>query len=101
MNRTRNYYPVRAFIRHKARMQILASLGDPSLCPAMDQSLLDDLVNTVLQSDRGEPVYAPYPSREAAAKVEDSFAAELATTYEAIMQQRRDRHIQRLNDLLA
>ena len=93
-------YPVRAFIRHKARMKILHANGDTKLCPTIDQTLLRELTETLFQSQKGNAIYAPYPSRKAAEAIEERFADEIATTYRHILSQRANSQIQWLNTLL-
>lgn len=92
-------YPVRAFIRHKAKMQLVESMG-MDICPFLDDELLRELATTLLQSERGQVAFQPYSSREAASAVEDNLAAEIAETYQTIQQRQHDPIVQSLNALL-
>lgn len=95
-----NSYPVRAFIRHKAKMRVLEAESMGISCLAFDESLLQELSTTLFQSERGAPIFTAYPNRQAAEAVEDQFALELAETYRYIKQRKTDTQVQRLNSLL-
>jgi hypothetical protein len=93
-------YPVRAFIRHKAKMRVLEAESMGIGCVAFDEPLLQDLSTTLFQSERGAAVFIAYPSRQAAEAIEDQFALELAEIYRHIKQRKANAQVQRLNSLL-
>lgn len=99
MELARNSYPVRGFIRHKAKVQILNNQDMDDFCPTVDEDLIRELTNTLLKSERGEAAYRGYPDRETADAVENQFATEVAESYQRIKQQATQSNIQRLNDL--
>jgi hypothetical protein len=93
-------YPMRAFIRHKAKMQILGNSLTQNFCPDFDEELLKDLSKTLLQSTKMKELYRPYRSRDEADKAEDEIATQLAAVYKQIKQQQDDPLVQGLNALL-
>jgi hypothetical protein len=93
-------YPIRKFIRHKAKMQILRPLEVGEDCPILDETLFQELVDTLFQSEQGRSIYTPCASREQAEQVEDYFAGELATAYLGIKQRQNDPLVRLLNTLL-
>jgi hypothetical protein len=100
MELARNSYPVRGFIRHKAKMQILTRQAmEDDVCPTVDDDLIRELTQTLLTSERGDAAYRSYPDRETANAVENQFAAEIAESYQRIKQQTTSDTVQRLNQL--
>ena len=99
MELARNSRPVRGFIRHKAKVQILESQEIDDVCPTVDEDLIRELTTTLLTSERGDAAYRSYPDRETADAVENQFAAEIAEAYQRIKQQAASAAVQRLNQL--
>jgi hypothetical protein len=93
-------YPIRAFIRHKAKMQIIGNSLTQNFCPDFDEELLKDLSKTLLQSNKVKELYRPYRSRDEANMAEDEIATELAAVYKHVKQQQDDPLVQSLNALL-
>ncbi|MBD0270084.1 MAG: hypothetical protein ICV77_17540 [Cyanobacteria bacterium Co-bin8] len=93
-------YPVRLFIRNKARDKLLEALGGNPSEVSLDGPLLWDVTNTLLQPTTSPNLYRPYPSRDLAAQVEEQTADEIASAYIRIKQQATNPLVQRLNQLL-
>ncbi|HEY9877319.1 MAG TPA: hypothetical protein V6D29_02630 [Leptolyngbyaceae cyanobacterium] len=93
-------YPVRMFIRHKARHKLAEALQLTQAEPTFDAPLFWDVTNTLLQPSTSPNLYRPYPSRDQAAQVEEHTADAIASAYLRIKQQASDPLVQDLNKLL-
>lgn len=92
-----NNYPVRAFIRHKARLKLTQILtGETDI----DNTLLQDISSTLLQPDISPTAYQPYASRDQAIAIEEQMATEIAETYCRMQRQLKNPLVQQLNQLL-
>ncbi|MFP4007694.1 MAG: hypothetical protein ACLFV6_06755 [Spirulinaceae cyanobacterium] len=87
-------YPMRAFVRHKAQIQ-LQQQGI-----IVDADLLQELATTQMQADEGGLFNQACPSPQQAAQLEDRLAEELVASYQRIQQQQQDPLIQELNQTL-
>lgn len=101
MELTNSSFPIRAFIRHKAKVRIINPFNTAGLCPSFDEKLLKELAATLFRSTQWRESFRPYPTREAADAVEDDLAADLAEMYRRVKQNQADPLVQRLNALLS
>lgn len=93
-------YPVRLFIRHKAKMKLSSALSRQHLGADIDLVLLQEITNTVLQPSVNPAIYQAYGSRELAIQVEESVSDAIASAYLRILQRRNHPDVERLNQLL-
>lgn len=105
MDSTHQTYPVRLFIRHKARMNLVADLQKLAASGhlkdgSIDETLFADVIETFLQSESGSEAYQPCDSRHQALLIEDQLAQKIAETYLQIMQKKENALVQKLNNLL-
>ncbi|MBD2460690.1 hypothetical protein H6G89_06505 [Oscillatoria sp. FACHB-1407] len=112
MEPTSRAYPMRVFVKHRAKEQIKARAYDRSgdssqggtashrpLYSPFDERLFEDIATTLLSPSRPEFRHQ-CKSRQEAAEIEARIAAELVEIYAQIKLNQRDPLVQMLNALL-
>lgn len=100
MEPVNSVFPVKMFIRHKARQKLVAFFRSSSEEAELDEALLNDVANTLLQPATSSQVYQPCRCRDEAIRIEEEVADSIAATYLRIRRQQSDPLIQQLNNLL-
>lgn len=100
MNVSPSHYPMRKFIRRKAKEQLLNSLSTDQACQEFDQQLFGEIAANIFTAQQGLTLDQPCQSRREADEVENRLVAELVTTYQQIKLRQQDPLVQSLNALL-
>ena len=93
-------YPIRLFVRHKAHSRVSEALQNETPALTINPSLLQDVINTVLQPHANPGIYQSYGSRAEAERVEEQAADAIADAYLRIVRRQQSDEVQQLNQLL-
>lgn len=95
-----NYYPMRAFIKYKAKEQLRIEFDMYSAWDSLDEELFLEIATTLFQPEKNQELYQKCYSREKSAAIENRIADELVQTYKQIKSRQNNPIVQRLNALL-
>jgi hypothetical protein len=93
-------YPMRAFIRHKAKEQLRQELDTLVPSEPLDEALFLELAATTFRAEKNQTFHRPCLLREEAAEIENRIAAELVEAYRWIKSRQKSSIVQKLNTLL-
>ncbi|MEO1404175.1 MAG: hypothetical protein AAFV72_23395 [Cyanobacteria bacterium J06635_1] len=94
-------YPLRSLICHQALAELRGNKSTSALTsPPWDQTLFEELANTLLDPSIRTELRRRHVSRSAAAAVENHLAATLVQTYLDIQKRRQNHLVQKLDALL-
>lgn len=105
MRQVEGSYPIKLFIRHKAKQALTAEMeitarAQYELPEGFDDALFQEITRTLFRSNAAEELDRRCRDRREAAAIEDRFATEIASIYRTIKQRSRADVVQQLNQLL-
>ncbi len=100
MDTTSNTFPMRVFIKHKAKEQLKRDPEMSRFCCPLDEELFEELAKTLFQAEMNQVLYQQCHSSSEARAIEEQVAADLVETYLHIQLRQRDSLVQSLNALL-
>lgn len=93
-------YPMKMFIRHKAKEHLNGDVELRSLREPLDDGLFQELTSNLFRSEVAQALERPQRTREKAEQIEDRLALEIAERYKQIKLRQLSPLVQRLNSLL-
>lgn len=100
MKLANSFYSMRSVLRCRAKQRLLIDPDYSEAIESIDDSLLKELVATLFQVERYQPLIAGCDCEQEFVNLENAFVAELVATYLTLWQQRSQPIIQQLNALL-